>query len=116
MNRATNSDGITISTLSDDGKITPFKTTICWGVGEIKTEMLPVKNAPEGQQQIVLRKRAPGIIYIKNGNTIRCFLLSFIDGKLECESNREQAAVYFGESESVEKFWNSIVQETFKKC
>jgi len=96
-----NSDGLTvgiIKNLQDAQGVMEIQigvaTYIVWGVGPITPEMLPVQNAPAGEQRIVLGNKMAATLYVKTENAVRVFTLVIKDGKLTVDPKLERKAVY----------------------
>lgn len=94
-----NSDGLTVGEISTSGGATRdvkigVAVDIIWGVGPITPAMLPVEDAPAGEQRIVLGNKMAATLYVKTENAVRVFTLRIRKGKLWCDPAMEKKAVY----------------------
>lgn len=91
-----NNEGLTVGEVRSEKPYVAVgvATDICWGVGPITPEMLPVEDAPAGEQRIVLGQKMAATLYVKTENAVRVFTLRIRNGKLWCDPKMEKKAVY----------------------
>ena len=89
-----NSDGLKVGIIKNLQDAQGVMEIQVWGAGPITPEMLPVQNAPAGEQRIVLGNKMAATLYVKTENAVRVFTLVIKDGKLTVDPKLERKAVY----------------------